>query len=275
MKVFSTWGSIQLWETRFERALRQRYSLRTHGVLIGSLTLLLTWGISTSLMHAGVDGLALRYLLSLGAGYLAYLLMLRGWAHLLVRRVEERSRSDQYLDGPGGEWGPDASSAGGGSAPGPAEPAPLNAGGGGDFAGGGASGDFAPADAVGDTGLGDIAGEALGAAASADEGAVVVVPVVAIFLAGLAMLLGAGSLVLLFFGFDVLLAVAMELAFAYASARAAAGLAREGWLTAAARPTWKPLLGALLCAVVLGGLVDHFVPDANSMPAAVRMLSQR
>jgi len=273
MKVFSTWGSIQLWETRFERALRQRYSLRTHGLLIGSLTLLLTWGISTTLMHAGVDGLALRYLLSLGAGYLAYLLMLRGWAHLLVRRVEERSRGEHHLDAPGGDWHPDASPAGSGVSR-VAELPPLRSGGGGDFAGGGASGDFAPADA-GDTGLSELAGEALGAAASADEGAVVVVPVVAVFLAGLAMLLGAGSLVLLFFGFDALLAVAMELAFAYASARAAAGLAREGWLSAAARLTWKPLLGALLCAVVLGGLVDHFMPQANSMPEVVRMLAQR
>ena len=35
--------------------------------MIGTATLLITWLASTLLMHAGVDALALRYLLSLGA----------------------------------------------------------------------------------------------------------------------------------------------------------------------------------------------------------------
>lgn len=278
MKVFSTWGSIQLWETRLERTLHERYSLRTHGALIGTLTLLLTWLVSTLMMHAGVDALALRYLLSLGIGYLAYLLMLRWWAHRLVRRVnDERDGRNDGLDA-SADWVPDGVSgftnSGGHSQA--AEVPAFHSGGGGDFGGGGASGVFATPDSAhsgvaeaGDGALSELAGDALGAA---DEGAVIVVPVVTVFLAGLLMLLGAGSLVLLFFGFDVLLAVAIELAFAYAGARTAVRMAREGWLTAAARLTWKPLLGALLCAVLLGGIVDHFVPQANSLPAAVRTL---
>ena len=98
---------------------------------------------------------------------------------------------------------------------------------------------------------GDLAGGALEAAAGADEGAVIVVPVVAIFLIGMAIVFGAGALVLLYFGSDALLAVAIEVAFSYVSARAAVRMAREGWLAAAVRLTWKPLLGALFCAVVL------------------------
>ena len=105
-----------------------------------------------------------------------------------------------------------------------------------------------------------------------DEGAVVVVPVVAIFLIGAALILGAGSLAMLFFGWDVLLAVAVELAFSVATARAAMGVEREGWLGTAVRLTWKPLLGALLCAVLLGATIDHVLPQANSLPEAVRII---
>jgi hypothetical protein len=155
---------------------------------------------------------------------------------------------------------------------------------GGDFGGGGASGEFAAADiggvdiasATGDaaSGLGDAAGEVLGAAAAADEGAVVAIPVVVVFLIVIALALGAGSLALLYFGWDVLLTVAVELSFGYVSARTALRVAREGWLSAALRLTWKPLLGALLAAVLLGALIDHFLPAAHSLPQAMRLLKQ-
>ena len=126
--------------------------------------------------------------------------------------------------------------------------------------------------AGGGHGAGDLAGGALEAAAGADEGAIVVVPVAAIFLIGLAILFGAGALVLLYFGSEALLAVAIELAFGYVTATAAVRVAREGWLTAAVRLTWKPLLGALLCAVLLGAALDRFMPQVNSLPEAVRVL---
>ena len=62
-------------------------------------------------------------------------------------------------------------------------------------------------------GLGDLASGALDGLGGADEGAVVIIPVVAIFLIGAAILAGAGALAMLFFSWDVLLAVAVELAF--------------------------------------------------------------
>ena len=43
-------------------------------------------------------------------------------------------------------------------------------------------------------------------------------------------------------------------------------------LTAAVRLTWKPLLGALVCAVLLGAAIDHFLPDVHSLPEAARAL---
>ncbi|RYY96227.1 MAG: hypothetical protein EOO24_21535, partial [Comamonadaceae bacterium] len=124
-------------------------------------------------------------------------------------------------------------------------------------------------------GIGDLAGGALDAVGSADEGAVIVVPVLAIFVIGIAVVLGVGWLVLLYFGTDVLMAVTLEIAFSYVSARAAVRLARAGWLAAALRLTWKPLLGAVICAVALGATIDRFMPGVSSLPQAVRVLLHR
>jgi hypothetical protein len=101
------------------------------------------------------------------------------------------------------------------------------------------------------------------------------VPVLAMFLIGVAIVGGAGALVLLYFGSDALLAVAVEIAFSYVSARAVVRIAREGWLAAAVRLSWKPLLGALLCAVLLGAAIDRFMPQVDSLPGAVRVLLGR
>ena len=274
MKKLSNLRSVRLLESRLEKDFRRRHTFWLHGLCIGLVTLGITWGASHMQGLLGVESLALRYLISLGLGYLAYLLMLRIWAGALVRR-HRRQRDDWgHLDG-GWPVGDKTGSA--------SERIPsLQSGGGGDFGGGGASGDFAGkseavnlldgADAVG--GLGDAVGGALEAAGSADEAAVVVIPVVAVFLIGCAVFLSAGSLLLTYFGWEALLAVSVELAFSYASARAAVRVVREGWLNAALRLTWKPLLGALVCAVLLGATIDHFVPEADSLPHAIQLIRQ-
>ena len=61
MKVLSTWRSVRLWESAFERDLHRRHSLRTHGLLLGPCTLLLMWAVSALLKWAGVDALFARY----------------------------------------------------------------------------------------------------------------------------------------------------------------------------------------------------------------------
>lgn len=280
----SNWRSVRIPHHAVARTLQQRYSLRLHGLLIGSFTLVLMWCTSHVQLLLGVDTLALRYLVTLTVGYLGYLLLLRVWASRLVRR---RNASDDS-----GGWDlpdlwPSNSSGGGGSGGGgSAGQMPMPRTGGGDFGGGGASGDFGGGwtSGLSDAGSGgssdssalnDLASGAADAIGSADEGAVVVVPVVAIFLIGAALFFGAGSLAMLFFGWDVLLTVAVELAFSVATARAAVGVEREGWLSAAVRLTWKPLLGALVCAVVLGATMDHFMPGVQSLPQAVRVLQGR
>jgi hypothetical protein len=299
-KNFSTWRSVRLLERQFRHDLRQRHTFWLHGWCLGLVTLGLTWGASHVQRLLGVESLALRYLVSLGLGYIGYLLMLRVWADALVRQY--RSQEDGgFLDM--NLPLPDGGGSSAGSAPAPVEaPAPirlpsLHSGGGGEFGGGGASGDFSggvdgdvsgAADAVNlldgvgaadvadavdaADGLGDVVGGALEAAGSSDEAAVVVVPVVAVFLIGCAVVFGAGSLMLAYFGWEALLAVSVELAFSYASARVAVRVVREGWLSAALRLTWKPLLGAVVCAVVLGATIDHFVPEAHSLPHAIELV---
>jgi len=64
----------------------------------------------------------------------------------------------------------------------------------------------------------------------------------------------------------------VELSFSLAAANAAGRLAREGWFSAALRLTWKPLLGAVLAAVLLGATVDYFVPQAHSLPDVLSLL---
>ena len=215
-------------------------------------------------MQMSVGSLALRYLVTLGVGYLAYLLVLRLWAGALVERSGGNFDVGGDLSTSGSGRSPDAD-AGGFDLPG------LQSGSGGDFGGGGASGDFSGAADAGGP-LGELASGALDVAAGADEGAVVVVPVVAVFLLGCAIVFGAGSLAMLYFGWEALLAVAVELAFSYVSARTAIRVVREGWLSAAVRLTWKPLMGAVLCAVLLGAAIDYFMPAAHSLPQAIKLM---
>lgn len=256
----SNWRSVRVWKSGVARNLQQRRVLWLHGIWIGLFTLAVTWGVSTLQMRLGVGSLAVRYMVSLGVGYLAYLLVLRIWAGFLIGRPGWDGVDLSGLDVP--------VPSGGGNVGLPS----IRSGGGGDFAGGGASGDFS-VDVPGvPDGVVELAGGAIEAAADSDDAAVVVVPVVAVFLIACALVFGVGSLALLYFGWEVLLAVAVEIAFSYASARAAVRVTREGWASTAVRLTWKPLAGALVCAVTLGATIDHFIPSAQTLPQALKVL---
>ncbi len=267
MKNLSNWRSVRIWQSGLERQLRQRHTLWLHGWCIGLLVMGLMWLTAHLQMVAGSDSLALRYFVTLGVGYLGYLGLLRLWAGALLRRGADTPDGGVDLLEPA----IDLVASTGRSAP---RVPSMDAGGGGDFAGAGASADFS---AAGDAApaLGKVVGGAFDAAAGSDEGAVVVVPVVVVFLIGLLVVMGAGSLVLLYFGWEVLMTVAVEVAFSYVAARTAVRVAREGWLPAVLRLTWKPLLGALLSAVALGAVLDHFVPTARSLPHAIQLITVR
>ena len=267
MKSQSNWRSVRAAKSQLAQRLRTHHSLRLHGVVIGSLVLGSMWALSHMEMVLGVHSLALRYLLTLGFGYAVFLGMLRAWASVLLR--SEAVTGDDALSSLDGVVTlPDFAGGSGGGVPALGD---IAAGGGGDFAGAGASADFSVADGPGDA-VGELASDAIGAVAGSDDGAAVVVPVVAVFLMGLAIVFGVGSLLLLYFGWNALLTVAVEVAFSYTSAHTAVRVVSEGWLSAAIRLTWKPLLGALVCAVLLGATIDHFVPSAQSLPHAVHLI---
>jgi hypothetical protein len=128
-----------------------------------------------------------------------------------------------------------------------------------------------------DTGarLGGRALDGVELASGLDEGALVLLPIAALvgMALALAALLGAG--VSLLFGVEVLMAVSVEVALA----AFAAGLAwrhqrqfeRGGWLRCALRHTWAGALALLLAGVGLGAALDHWMPQAESLPHAVRI----
>lgn len=260
---FSNWRSVRVWEARARDGLRKRHALWLHGWCIGLIVLTVMWAAAHLQMLAGSDSLALRYLVTLGVGYLGYLLVLRLWAGVLVGEDPPGDLSGLDIPMPGRPGAAEGSAC---------ESSPIEVGGGGDFGGGGATGDFSGASDLGGEALKEVAGGALEIAGGADEGAIVLIPVVAVFVAGLAILFGTGSLLLLYFGWEALLTVAVELAFSYVSARTAVRVVRGGWASAVVSLTWKPLLGALACAVALGGAIDYFLPDARSLPHAVALL---
>lgn len=261
------WRAVRAWEVDTRHELRNRHTLWLHGWCIGLLVLGAMWLSAHLQMLLGSESLALRYVLTLGVGYAVFLLMLRAWAGQLLGREQGLGDLADGLDLP--DVGGDVADAAIDAARGAGQV--WRSGGGGDFGGGGADASFG--DAIdGGGAVGELAGGALEAAAGADEAAVVVVPVAVLFLAGCLVLFGVGSLLLLYFGSEVLLAVAIEVAFSYVAARTAVRVVREGWVGAAVRLTWKPLLGAVLCAVLLGGLIDWFVPQAHSLPHAVKLV---
>ncbi|ULR88559.1 hypothetical protein [Comamonas sp. B21-038] len=255
----SSWASLRM-PQRITATLQEKHWLRLHGLCMGLLVMLVMWAVTAALLHSGVYSMALRYAISLGVGYGVYLLALRLWAAYLVRNAYARKRGDSWADGvdptPGlqfGEGRPD-----------------WEAGGGGDFGGGGASGDWV------DIEVSSAASNASEASSSwtdavdvvdvgGDEAAIIIVPILAVFAGLLLAFFGFGALLWLYFGVDVLLSVAVELAFSMMTARALVQVERAGWLASAVRLTWKPLLGALVCAVALGALADWWVPDATTL----------
>ena len=254
---------------RMASTLKAKHWLRLHGFCMGLLVLLVMWSVTAVLLHSGVQSMALRYSISLGVGYIIYLLVLRLWAAYLVRHAHERERDSSNLDAsfdvPMGSGDGSSSGSGGGNSGGPGHAGGdgLSSGQGGDFGGGGASGDWGSTADAGGSWADNISLD--GVDVGGDEGALVVVPILAVFAGLVAAFFGFGALLWLYFGIDVLLSVAVELAFSMMAARAVVRVERAGWLAAAVRLTWKPLLGALVCAVVLGALADWWVPEANTL----------
>lgn len=263
-------------ESTQSRLRRERW-LRLHVTALAALTLLGLMGIGLLLRLLGVESLALRYALALPLTYLIYLGLLRLWAgYLLSDSPPDAMDAADVLDGV------DALPRGGG---GPT----IQAGGGGDFGGGGASASFAEdagANLAGSgtgielpQGVGELAADVTGKtlklgaeALDSDESAVVVVPLLVVLAIGALLMTMLGLGIFALFGVDVLMGVALEVALAGLAGGFAWRRQREGWLSRALGQTWKAALAMVLLGVALGALLDHWVPQADSLPHAMRLL---
>lgn len=253
--------------------LQQQRWLRLHVSLIALLTLggLLLAGLL--LRMAGVESLALRYALALPLAYLIYLGLLRLWAGYLLGDEDAGPDALDALD-----VLPDLPlpRSGGSTLP------RIEPGGGGDFGGGGASASFADGSADAGDGVGEIATEVAGKtlklgaeALDSDEGAVVVVPLLVVLAIGALLMAMLGVGVFALFGVDVLMGVALEVALAGLAGGFAWRRRREGWLSSAFGHTWKAALALLLMGVLVGALLDHWVPQARSLPHALQLMRSR
>jgi hypothetical protein len=252
----------------FERAtvsdLRARRWLRLHVTLIGAVSLGLCWAVSRGLDAAGVDSLAWRPLLALWLSYPLYLGLLALWARWLISRDEAGldvdpgvlvDAADALVNAPGSVF---------------------RSGGGGDFGGGGASGSFDASVGEATELLGSSVSKGVGAAVEgafdADEGVVVAVPLAVVVGVALGLALGAGVVVFGLFGVDVLLGVAVEIAFASVGGAWAWRGRREGWLLHALRRTLWPMVGLSVVTAAVGWSLHHWVPQAQTVPQALRLL---
>ena len=261
-QLSASWTRVLLaQEDRMRRRLQQRHWLRLHALLTAGLGLACMALLSMALLHMGVRSMALRYGVALACGYLLYLLLVRLWAGCMLRRDW-----DVPVDAPAPSCNasPQAAQA---AVP---TPAPASGQSACDLDGAwtdGAGLAETAAQACDGVGLPDLGG--------LDEGAVVVVPVLLLFAALLLIVTGAGSLLWLVFGADLFLAVAVEVAFALLMARTLYVVEREGWLLVALRLSWKPMLGALVCAVALGAMADWLFPGADTLAQVLGALRGR
>jgi hypothetical protein len=90
-----------------------------------------------------------------------------------------------------------------------------------------------------------------------------------------ALLAGAlGVAVFGLFGIEVLLGVAVEIAIASAGGALAYRARREGWLAHALSRTVGPAAIVLVLVAALGATIDHWQPQADSLPQALRALKR-
>lgn len=225
------------------RLLREGFP-RIQMFILVSLTGLAGFAASAGMLAAGIDTMALRYMLAMGVAYIAFLLLLCLWLH---------TRAADYIDLPlqaatdGGAHGPGLRAAG----------EEGFTGGGGSFDGGGASGnvDFGTSESAIDA----IAEKPLEVIAQADEGAI---PLAVILLAlGIAL-----SSLFVVWSAPILFAEILV------DALLAAGLYRRlrvldprHWMLAALKRTLIPFVLTTLVVAGAGWGMQAYAPEARSL----------
>ncbi|MBK7908009.1 MAG: hypothetical protein IPJ78_15805 [Gemmatimonadetes bacterium] len=218
--------------------------------------------LTAGMRHVGITAPGVRYPLAALGGYIAFFVLIRMW--LAWRRGE-----DGWDIQPDGTAPYDLLSSG-------VEPMPMpmpTFGGGGGFGGGGSSASFgAPGDASALVGhaaevKASVAETALGAVGEADEGVVLLVPLV---IAG-AVLVGLGASVSVLYEAPALFAeVLLDGAIATAVYRRLRLRSTEHWSSGVMRRTWKPMLAIFVALLGLGIAIPFLVPGADSIGDLLR-----
>lgn len=211
---------------------------------------------SWSLLQGGVGDMWLRYPLALCLAYAVFLLLLWAWL---------RTRASDWLDGWDGTGLDVGASRGGG---------PGWHGEGGSSGGGGATASFeSPVTEIGpasfdtvDSGIDAVSGpigDAVGAAAEADEFAI---PLIAVILAiSLVVVLALSSLFVVWSAPVLFAELLVDGALAAGLYRRLRGIDSRHWLESALRRTWLPFLLTALCVAAAGWGMAKYVPGADSI----------
>jgi hypothetical protein len=101
---------------------------------------------------------------------------------------------------------------------------------------------------------------------------VIIVPLAVVFGVAAVIAGALGFAVFGLFGVEMLLGVAVEIAFAAAGGALAFRARREGWLPHAASRSARPMLAFALLCIATGAAIDVLLPEANSLPQALRAL---
>ena len=233
-------------ESMRARLVREGFP-RVQMFILVALTGLAGFCASATMLLAGIEVMALRYLLAMGAAYIVFLSLLWLWL---------RTSTSDYMDFPtfsGGE----GNTPGGAPLHGSADAGGDMAGGGGSFDGGGASAnvDFG----TGDSGIETIAEKPLAAIGQAEECAIplaVLLLALGIVLSSLFVIWSAPLL------FAEILVDALLAAGLYRRLRV---LAPRHWMVAALKRTLIPFLLTTLVVGAAGWGMQAYAPDARSL----------
>lgn len=219
------------------RLLRDSFP-RIQMFILVSLTGLAGFGASVAMLAAGIDTMALRYLLAMGVAYIVFLLLLWLWL---------RTSAADYIDlvptDPGGGPGTDA--------------AADFTGGGGSFDGGGASANFDAG--TGDSALDTVVDKPLSVIGEADEAAI---PLVVVLLAlGIAL----SSLFVIWSAPILFAEILVDGLLAAGLYRRLRVLDPQHWMVAAVKRTIIPFVLTTLVVAGAGWGMQAYAPEARSL----------
>jgi hypothetical protein len=256
--------------TRAQALQRTRRALQRHSFPRLQMTLIVavTGGAgflaSFTLLHLGVHGMALRWPLALGLGYLCFLGLLGLWLRWRTSGGPDLTTLGDLV--PNAGRGPGSG------------PAPVRSGGGGDFGGGGASGSFeAPALAPdtaeaagasmdmateGHTGGLELPDVDLGDAVDSEDGLGLLALLLVLLLA---LALALASLWVVWTAPALLSEVLVDGALSFTLYRHLRRTEPRHWLSTAVRRTVLPFVVTAVFLAVAGGALSGIAPGARSL----------